>query len=176
MVVILSFCLKKIDVIFSKEIISIMILIEWCEYSLIFYLPLGLHSPFSKSNIQFPLQPWLSKLLFEFGQYVQSGYNISPPQDTVTEYQGSIDFVGSRCLRIQILNVLTNLIFLSSYLYYTIFSFQWDFEDWLFLYTTHRIHRSLWVEMFFQPCKECHFFLAVHFQFDSNILWCGWHE
>ena len=59
---------------------------------LIVPLPLRLHSPFSKSNIQFPLQPWLSKLLFEFGQYVQLGYNISPPQDTVTEYQGSIDF------------------------------------------------------------------------------------
>ena len=42
--------------------------------------------------MQFPLQPWLSELFFEFGQYLQLGYNVSPPQDTVTEHQGSVDF------------------------------------------------------------------------------------
>ena len=57
-----------------------------------FHLPFDLHSPFSESNMQFPLQPWLSELFFEFGQYLQLGYNISPPQDTVTKYQGSVDF------------------------------------------------------------------------------------
>ena len=32
------------------------------------------------------------------------------------------------------------------------------------------------VEMCFQPCKECHYFQAVRFLFDSNILSCGWQE
>ena len=138
---------------------------------LIAHLPLRLHSPFSKSNIQFPLQPSCSELLCEVGQYVQSGYSFSPPQDTVTEYQGSIDFDGSLYLTNQALQeVLTNFTFFGPYPYYTIFLFQWSFENPLVLYTTHRIHRRLMVEIHFQPCKECHYFQAVRFLFDSNIL------
>ena len=138
-------------------------------FILILQLPFFLHILFSRSNLQFPLQPWLSAVLLNFGQQLQSGNSLSPPQDTDTVNR-NIVYIVSNLYRQKNNIILFQSIIHCQHLCCIDLQPQWHFHYGKDLYNIHLIYRNPIVQTCCPPCKKYHSSLAFHCEFHNNNL------